>query len=213
MKMGIFMPSGESYANSEVTNKDVKVIYNDSFGYIWIGTSSGLYHIENQKDNDYTVTAHNNAISSKFAGHPSSSRILDIYETQDGTLWCGTNGGGLFEFKREEQGFHRLELKGYDLSFVNAIFEPIKNELWVSSKQGVLKINRDTREVVQFTKYDGLLENFLIDRSIAMDDDNVLYLGTKNGVNTIEPQNIIYNPYLAKPYLKEVKLFNKTKQY
>ncbi|MEM6718075.1 MAG: two-component regulator propeller domain-containing protein [Bacteroidota bacterium] len=205
----IKVPNGASYANSEIINKDVKVIYNDSSGYIWIGTTSGLYHIEKQNNTSYKVTNHNAAISSKFAGHPSSSRILDIYETQDGTIWFGTNGGGLFQYKRDTQGFEKLALQEYDLSFVNAIFEPIKNQLWLSSKEGVLKIDRETNKVVQFTVSDGLLKNFLIDGAVLMDDSNVLYLGTKNGVNTIEPQNISYNPYIIKPYLKGVKLFNK----
>ncbi len=204
----IKIPAGESYANSEIVNKDVKVIYYDSSGYIWIGTSSGLYHIENRNDK-YEVTAHSNAISSKFDGHPSSSRILDIYETQDGTVWYGTNGGGLFEFKRGKQDFERLELEGYDLSYVNAIYEPIKNELWVSSKQGVLKIDRETNDVVQFTIDDGLLENFLKDRAVIMDNNHLFYLGTKSGINIIEPQHIVYNPYLSKPYLKDVRIFNK----
>jgi len=205
----IQVPNGASYANSEIIDKDVKVMYYDSSGYIWIGTSSGLYHIEKNNTGTYLVTAHNNEISSKFSGHPSSSRILDIYETQDGTLWCGTNGGGLFQFNRDKLDFERLELEGYDLSFVNAIFEPIKNELWVSSKQGILKIDRESKDVIQFTVNDGLLENFLIDRAVILDHNNLFYLGTKSGINTIEPQHIIYNPYLAKPYLKDVKLFNK----
>lgn len=205
----IQVPKGESYANSEVIGKDVTAIYHDSYGHIWVGTSSGLYHIENQNNSGYVVTTHSNAISSKFAGHPSSSRILDIFETQDGIVWFGTNGGGLFSYKREEQDFERLELKDHDLTYVNAIFEPVKNELWLSSKLGVLKINRETNEFVRFTTYDGLLENFLIDRAIVMDDNNRLYLGTKNGINIIDPQNIAYNPYLTKPYLKDVKLFNK----
>ncbi|KQC29535.1 hypothetical protein AAY42_06255 [Flagellimonas eckloniae] len=205
----IQVPKGGSYANSEVVSKDIKAIFYDSYGVIWVGTTSGLYHIENKDDNEYSVTAHSNAISSKFAGHPSSSRILDIFETQDGTVWCGTNGGGLFFYKREEQNFGRLELEDHDLTYVNAIFEPFRNELWVSSKQGVLKIDRETSKVVQFTTHDGLLENFLTDRAVIMDDNNLFYLGTKSGINIIEPQNIVYNPYLAKPYLKDVKLFNK----
>ncbi|GAA4965588.1 two-component regulator propeller domain-containing protein [Algibacter aquimarinus] len=202
-------PNSESYLNSEIVNKDVKVIYYDSFGFLWIGTSSGLYHIEEQAKFTFNVTDHNDAISSKFSGHPSSSRILDIHETQDGTIWYGTNGGGLFEFKRDSKEFKRLELEGYDLSFVNAIFEPTKDELWVSSKQGVLKIDLNSNQVSQFNVDDGLLENFLIDRAIVMDDNNTLYLGTKSGINTIKPQSINYNPHLAKPYLKDVKLFNK----
>ncbi|MEO0526841.1 MAG: two-component regulator propeller domain-containing protein [Bacteroidota bacterium] len=201
-------PTSDSYLNSQIIQKDVKVLYHDSYGFIWIGTSSGLYQIKEDK-NDYDIVAHNNAISSKFGGHPSSNRILDIFETQDGTIWFGTNGGGLFSYKRDERDFERLELKNHNLTYVNAIFEPIKNELWLSSKQGVLKIHRETKEFIRFTTNDGLLENFLIDRAIVMDDNDRMYLGTKKGLNIIEPQNIVYNPYLTKPYLKDVKLFNK----
>ncbi|MEM7483827.1 MAG: two-component regulator propeller domain-containing protein [Bacteroidota bacterium] len=205
----IMVPEGDSYTNSQITQKDVKVLYHDSYGYIWIGTSSGLYHVKKKSENEYDAVAHNIAISSKFGGHPSSSRILDIYETQDGTVWFGTNGGGLFLYKRDGHGFERLELKGHNLTYVNAIFEPLKNELWLSSKQGVLKIDRETNDFVRFTTYDGLLENFLIDRAVVMDKNSRVYLGTKKGVNIIEPQNIVYNPYLTKPYLKDIKLFNK----
>jgi signal transduction histidine kinase/ligand-binding sensor domain-containing protein/DNA-binding response OmpR family regulator len=202
-------PTSTSYLGSEVVRKDVKVLYYDSSSYIWVGTSSGLYHIENSEKEEFTVVANSKALLSKFSGHPSSSRILDIYESQDGTLWCGTNGGGLFSFERGEHSFERLELQGYDLSFVNAIFEPVQNELWVSSKQGVLKINRKTNEVVEFTEDDGLLENFLIDRALIKGSNNLFYLGTKSGINVIDPHDIKYNPYLSKPYLKDVRIFNK----
>ncbi|WP_299129112.1 hybrid sensor histidine kinase/response regulator transcription factor [uncultured Winogradskyella sp.] len=205
----IKIPTDIRYTNSEIINKDVKVIYYDSSGYLWVGTSSGLYHIDNPKVNQFNVIAHSEGLLSKFSDHPSSSRILEIYETQDGTIWCGTNGGGLFTYKRGEESFERFELADYDLSFVNAIFEPVKDQLWLSSKQGILKIDRNLKQVIQFTKYDGLLENFLIDRAMIKDNNNVLYLGTKSGVNTIEPQNIKSNPYLAKPYLKDVRIFNK----
>ncbi len=202
-------PSSESYKNSGIAERDVRVIHHDSNGNIWIGTSSGLYHIEMSNENDFKVIAHGNAISSKFGGHPSSNRILDIYETQDGTVWCGTNGGGLYSYNKDRQNFERLALDNYDLTYVNAIYEPIKYELWLSSKQGILRVNRTTGKVEQFTTYDGLLENYLIDRAFIMDNNNTLYLGTKKGINYIAPQDIAYNPHLAKPYLKDVKLFNR----
>ncbi|WP_396635868.1 two-component regulator propeller domain-containing protein [Maribacter sp. R77961] len=202
-------PSSESYKNSGIAERDVRVIHHDSNGNIWIGTSSGLYHIEMSNENDFKVIAHGNAISSKFGGHPSSNRILDIYETQDGTVWCGTNGGGLYSYNKDRQNFERLALDNYDLTYVNAIYEPIKNELWLSSKQGILRVNRTTGKVEKFTTHDGLLENYLIDRAFIMDNNNTLYLGTKKGINYIAPQDIAYNPHLAKPYLKDVKLFNR----
>lgn len=207
-KEKIEIPIVDSVENSKIIKKDIKVIFHDSFGAIWVGTSSGLYSIENKKEKGYIVIWHSNALSSKFGDHPSSQRILDIYETQDGTIWYGTNGG-LFYLNREKQDFERLELPDYNLTYVNAIFEPVKSELWVSSKMGILKIKRDTNEVVQFTSDDGLLENFLIDRGVIMDDNDRFYLGTKNGVNVIEPNDIRYNPYLVKPYLKDVRIFNK----
>ncbi|MEM9362474.1 MAG: two-component regulator propeller domain-containing protein [Bacteroidota bacterium] len=205
----IKVPAGDKYRNSQITQKDVKVLFHDSYGYIWIGTSSGLFHINKNAKNEYDAIVHNTAISSKFGGHPSSSRILDIYETQDGKIWFGTNGGGLYSYARDKQDFERLELKNHNLTYVNAIFEPVKNELWLSSKQGVLKIDRETKDFVRFTTYDGLLENFLIDRAVVMDNNNLVYMGTKKGLNMIDPRNIVYNPYLTKPYLKDIKLFNK----
>lgn len=202
-------PSSASYLNSGIPENDVRVIHNDSNGNIWIGTSSGLYHMEMANDQQFEVVGHSNSILSKFGGHPSSNRILDIYETQDGKVWCGTNGGGLYSYNRDNQNFERLELKDYDLTYVNAIYEPVKNELWLSSKQGILRVNRITDSVDKFTTYDGLLENYLTDRAIIMDDRNDLYLGTKKGINVIEPQHIAYNPFLAKPYLEDIRLFNK----
>lgn len=201
-------PSGASYKNSGITEKDVRVIHNDSNGNIWIGTSSGLFQIEMPNKNQFKVIAHSNAISSKFGGHPSSKRILDIYETQDGTVWCGTNGGGLYSYDRSTQNFERLELDDYNLTYVNAIYEPLKNELWLSSKQGILRIDRTAAKVDKFTTYDGLLENYLTDRAFITDNNNRLYLGTKKGINSITPQRINKNPYLAKPYIKDIKLFN-----
>lgn len=204
----INVPAGDSYTNSDIVTKDIKVIHHDSNGFIWVGTSSGLYHITEKNEKEFTVIAHSSAISSKFAGHPSSNQILDIYETQDGTVWYGTNGGGLFSYNRETKGFERFELKNQDLTYVNAIFEPIKNELWLSSKSGILKVDRNTKKVTKFTTHDGLLKNFAIDGSIVLDNNGKLYLGTKKGINTIELTNVLRNPHLAKTYLKGVKISN-----
>ena len=201
-------PSSDSYNTSGISEKDVRVMHHDSNGNIWIGTSSGLYHIEMSDEQEFKVVAHSTAISSKFGGHPSSNRILDIYETQDGTVWCGTNGGGLYSYDRDEQNFERLELDTYDLTYVNAIYEPVKNELWLSSKQGILRVDRNGNKVDKFTTYDGLLENYVTDRAFIMDDNNRLYLGTNKGINVIEPQHIAYNPHRAKPYLMDIRLFN-----
>lgn len=209
IKKTIEIPSGEKYQSSQLNIKDIKVIHHDSNGFLWVGTSSGLYHINVAKKTEFDVVSHNNAISSTFGGHPSSNQILDIYETQDGTVWCGTNGGGLFSYNRETKGFERFKLDGQDLTYVNAIYEPVKNELWLSSKLGVLKIERALNKVTNFTVQDGLLKNFLADGAIVLAGENTLYLGTKNGLNTINPKNIPSNPNLPKPYLKGLRIFNK----
>jgi signal transduction histidine kinase/ligand-binding sensor domain-containing protein/DNA-binding response OmpR family regulator len=209
LKKTIESPTGEQYQSSELNIKDIKVIHHDSNGFLWIGTSSGLYHINVTQKTEFDVVSHNNAISSTFGGHPSSNQILDIYETQDGTVWCGTNGGGLFSYNRETTSFERFKLEGQDITYVNAIYEPIKNELWLSSKLGVLKIERALNKVTNFTVQDGLLKNFLADGAIVLSGENTLYLGTKNGLNMINPKKIPSNPYLPTPYLKGLRIFNK----
>ena len=74
--------------------------FQDSEGYIWIGTQNGL-----NKFNGYSFE--------KFIHNPSDSNsisdnwIFSIVEDKTGTLWLGTWNGGINRFDRLTEKFHR----------------------------------------------------------------------------------------------------------
>lgn len=198
----------ESFTRTGLLYKDVKDVFADSYGDIWIGTTKGLFKVV-LEDSKFVVEDLSNEISASFGGHPSAKQILSINQTQDGRVWFCTNGGGLFYFSKEENKFHRLQLKDFNQSFVNAVIEPRKNELWVCGKLGVFKINLENAEVVNFTTDDGLLNNHFKDGAVILDNKNRLYFGTNRGLNFIDPQAIDYNENKARPYFRALKVFNK----
>jgi signal transduction histidine kinase/DNA-binding response OmpR family regulator/ligand-binding sensor domain-containing protein len=84
--------SGQSFKTKAITTSDglsqgyINVLFQDSRGYIWIGTPSGLnrydgYEIKSYSDDD------------QLARSLGATSILSIIETTDGLLWLGTSRG------------------------------------------------------------------------------------------------------------------------
>ncbi len=197
----------KDFMTTGLVNKDVKDVFSDSYGNVWVGTTNGLFKIF-KTDGEYVVNNMSNKIASSFGGHPSSKQILSINQTLDGRIWFCSNGGGLFYYENSKDNFTRLEIDNFKQSFVNAITETKKNELWVCGKAGVFKINLDSGEVNNFTKDDGLLNNYFTDDAILFDNHSNIFLGTSKGINYIDTNEISYNEYPAEPFLKEIKIFN-----
>ncbi|MCS6817265.1 MAG: histidine kinase [Blastocatellia bacterium] len=80
------------YDTSEgLTHGSVRVIYQDSKGYVWIGTWDGL----NRFDGMRFISYH----EADGLGH----RVInDIVEDRQGRLWVATNGGGVARLDEEE---------------------------------------------------------------------------------------------------------------
>src|SRR3989337_1939364 len=63
-------------------------ILEDSYGYLWFATEDGLNKYDGYKFNIYKYNSlDSTSISDNF--------IWTIYEDREGTVWIGTNSGGL----------------------------------------------------------------------------------------------------------------------
>ena len=75
--------------NSNLINNEVRKIYQDKLGKIWVGTLSGLSIYESgQKFKNY----HNADGTAKSL---SNNNIFDIFEDRQNTVWIATYFGGL----------------------------------------------------------------------------------------------------------------------
>ncbi len=81
-------------ARENIPPGTVNVIFNDSLGYLWIGTENGLARYDGYGVKSYSDE---HGISGK--------EIKTIHEVPKGTLWVGTGDAGLFRYELEANQF------------------------------------------------------------------------------------------------------------
>ncbi|HEC42133.1 MAG TPA: hypothetical protein ENI20_04820 [Bacteroides sp.] len=97
------LPQFEHYAVEDgVSQSAIICLFQDSEGFIWIGTQNGLNKYDGYKfENYYNDPGDSNTISKSW--------IFDITEDQNGDLWIGTKGG-LNRFDKKTGRFSLIEI-------------------------------------------------------------------------------------------------------
>src|SRR5882757_7878468 len=111
----------------------VQCIYQDSQGFIWIGTNDGLNKYDGYKITTYQHDTGSNNIS--------NSNVLVICEDSKHNIWVGT-GNGLNRFNKNSNNFTRYGPKPGQPNFikantVNSICENRQGQLWIGTSAGL----------------------------------------------------------------------------
>lgn len=110
-------------------SNNIADIHQDSFGYLWVGTHSGLHRYNGFEFKIYTSSTDTTSLNSNM--------VESIYEDRDNNLWIGTEGG-ISRYNRETDDFTRFELDSNvpksisGENRVNAILEDEAGTLWIS---------------------------------------------------------------------------------
>ena len=114
-----------------------------------------------------------------------SSGLVD----KDGTLWFGSNGGGVYHFDGRTVNNY-TEIDGLKSNQVFSIVSDADNHLWFGTQNGLIRYNRsqfehirlpflDTTSVWLDKVYPTINPNAV--HSLAMDNNNNLWIGTAGG--------------------------------
>ena len=170
-----------------LSSNNVTSIIQDSYGYIWFGTSKGL----NKYDGINFDIYHDNPINNDI----SDSSINSLYITDDETLWIGTNWG-LNKFDRVTNTFitylnEQDNSNSISDNFITSICEDSDGYLWIGTKNGVNKLDSVTET---FTLYlnnqndsNSISDNYIT--SIYEDSDGYLWIGTINGLSKLDRES------------------------
>ncbi len=157
-----------------LAQSQVRSIYQDSKGYMWIGTSFGLSRWDGFEFKNYFT----------LDGLPDL-QINTIYETSDNRLFVGT-ANGLAYFN--ENGFVTIPSKiKSSRIYITAIIEDSSKNIWVGSSRGLLKIVRDTLSVVE---ENGKLKKSYV-AAIVKHNNNLVYVLGNNGIYTEKNKKLI----------------------
>lgn len=166
-----------------LTSDLITCIYQDSQGYIWIGTQDGL-----NKYNGNIVTQYKYEKNNKKS--LTSTCITSINEDDNGNIWVGTDSG-LNIINRNNYEVTRMELnKKSDeiLSdyMITSIYRDSNGDMWVGTSNG---LNRYDEKNNKFIKYyssetnQSITNNYITD--IDENEEGELWVSTMDGISVI----------------------------
>jgi signal transduction histidine kinase/ligand-binding sensor domain-containing protein len=178
-------------------------IVNDAFGNYWVGTWGGLTQItpvidENTMQCDFIYKRYNQ--NQKLKQNINDDRVISLYYDSlfnKNELYTGTYGGGISILRLNDEGnVDTILTYSEDDGLVNNVVYGIvgdnKNNLWLSTNNGISKFNLSEKKFINFNANDGLQENQFYWGARAYNRrTNIIAFGGINGMNVFNPDEII----------------------
>ncbi len=178
----------EQYSSQKgLSQNDVRCIFQDSFGYIWVGTHGGLNRFDGYSFKNY--------IRNEGSTYSISSNLISsITEDTLGNLWIGTDDMGVMLLDRKTDTFihyYNTEKNPQLLTdnHIQSIFTDKANNIWAVSLNGfnILTLAPESeadhkhKERTTIIKYP-TSESFQL-FGVVEDPSGTIWLGTSKGMS------------------------------
>jgi len=150
----------------------VKKVFQDSRGYIWVGTQEGLVRFDGAEFKLYD--------KSRYPGLRSNF-IWDIAEDHAGNLWLATQGGGISRFDGTQFTSYDTTA-GLANNVVNQILVAEDGSLLIATENGLSRFKEGRLSSYNFPNR---TKNSIL--TLSQDDDGTLYMGHTNSWLSIYP--------------------------
>jgi signal transduction histidine kinase/ligand-binding sensor domain-containing protein/DNA-binding response OmpR family regulator len=135
----------EVAGQSTLHNNYINAIYKEEGrNLLWFGTRNGLTAY------DFSSKTYHDYFNQQSTNRPSRFDVVSVFQSSNGTIWCGTRGGGLLALRRRGDHYQTqtyLELTpGINLQKANVerIEEDRYGTLWLATnKFGLLRLSQD----------------------------------------------------------------------
>lgn len=190
--------SADPQNKTSVYGNNIISLNEDRKGNIWIGTDDGGM-------NCYDV--HLNEFRHYFHNQESVPNLEVIFMDSKGRLWVGQAGLYLYDEAKDKFTVFTSEA-GLETVQVKGIVEDDKGLLWITTSDGLIRMDPATKAIKKFNKEDGLQGEEFQANAVLKTKDGRLYFGGLNGFNTLHPDSITTNAVKAPVYLTGLQIFN-----
>ncbi|MBL4746381.1 MAG: response regulator [Flavobacteriaceae bacterium] len=140
----------------------------------------------------------------------NATSVNCIYEDIQNNYWIGTEGKGLYYFNPNTEELRKYGiLQGLPNEVIYAIVPDNNNHIWISTNNGISRLNLLTKKISNFDESDGLQSNeFNYGASLKTTSGELMFGGT-NGLNYFNPTHIIENTFIPSVDIYSLKVSNK----
>ena len=178
----------------------VSLIYEDSYGLLWIQTRYGKLLCFDQKQGTVTKFMPDPKVSGSIIGR----QVRCIYEDKKNRLWFASNQG-LDKYNRKTKKFTHYLLN----NAIEGILEDDHGFLWLATNKGVLKFDPEQNLFKNFdvsnwisVKYGGFQMSFRA-------DNGEMYFAGLKGFIRFHPDSLKVNKSIPPVVITSFKIFNK----
>lgn len=175
-----------------LSSANVYDIMQDSYGFLWLATEDGLNRFDGTNFKVYRNDPNR-------ANSLANNQITSLYESKDGCIWVGTNGGSLGYYDRTRDSVFRYVPKNGEpmTTAITCITGDRDGHVCIAGYGMVYIIDPRTRELVKNSYYQPLIKQLegKICYSFLQDTKTRTWVGTDNGL------------YLYDITKQEVKIF------
>jgi ligand-binding sensor domain-containing protein/signal transduction histidine kinase/CheY-like chemotaxis protein/AraC-like DNA-binding protein len=176
--------------NDGIPTNDIRYVYEDSYGFLWLGTYQGLIRWDGYTFKKYVHEERLNSLSNNI--------VYSIFEDSKRRLWVGTIDG-LNLFNRNTDQFIKCKIDEVRQSNpVNAINEDANGNLWLGTSSGLCMYNHDKAEAKWFIQgnNDNTTANKDVIFCLTIDKANNLWLGTfSSGVQKFDQSTKLFTSF------------------
>ena len=164
-------------------------------GFLWIGTSTGLYKF-NILENKFVTNREDQNKPINY--YPLN--IWAIYVAKSGYIFLGTYGNGLVIYNTLKNSLtkfvnNQIGLNEISDNNVKVIYpDPEQQDIyWIGTSNGLNKFNFKTSEFVNYFEKDGLPNDYIY--GILSDNQNNLWISTNRGLSKLNLKAMLFRNY------------------
>jgi ligand-binding sensor domain-containing protein/two-component sensor histidine kinase len=188
-----------------ISDNRIYKLFRSRDGVFWICSYGGGLNSFDPKTEIFKRYPKNTGLEDNF----NIENLMAIHEDEEGILWLGSYGGSLTSLDRSTGKFKRYSFsEGITSGVVYGILEDDAKNLWISSDNGIFKLNLTSKEIKRYDIQDGLQSLEFSGGAYLKDKSDIMYFGGISGYNYFDPHKIKSNNYIPPVVITSVKVFN-----
>ena len=175
----------------------------DNESVLWIGCMQGVCAIDLKSRHNGKFTWRNLKYRLNMPDSHIYDKISSFCLANDGTLWLGSNGYGLYKRVIDKHGDAHFEVLTQEDGLVNnavkGLVEDRNGRLWITTQNGLSVYDPHLKTFTNYSQHDGLISSQFYWNSAVTSASGTIYLGSEAGLVEITGENpeASYQPHLV----------------